>query len=657
MKRQLIGVGSALLAGIAALAVPPAEARVATLEILDVQSPAFGGRVFGAVGTYDKLLARVTIAVDPADPHNAGIVDLSLAPRNAKGEVEAVSEIEILRPSDAAKANRRLLYEALNRGRKLSLTLFNDAPGGSVLITAEQAGNGFLMERGYTVVWAGWQGDVQPGEGRLTFAPPVVPGVTGVSREEFVFDTAMSPAGARLTYPAADLDPAHAKLTVREHADDARQTPADLHFAFDGPAHITITKPAGFDGGAIYELIYEARDPKVMGLGFAVTRDVVSYFRHADQAAGNPLAAIAFERAIGFGISQSGRYVRDFLYQGFNEDEAGRTVFEGLMPHIAGSKKTFTNYRFAQPGRQSQQHSDNTYPGDQFPFTYAVLHDPVSGKTDGLLARCLQRQNCPKIIQSDSGLEIYQSRASLVVTDPGGAPIDLPDNVRTYLMADVPHFSPAHAVPTRNGVCAEPLNPLHAGAPMRALLTAMDEWISKGTAPPPSRYPSRRDGTLVSPEEAAAAFPRIPGAADNGLINRLTLVDATVMPPAKGAPYPVFVGKTDGDGLDVAGIRLPAVAAPLATYVAWNRRGEGFAPGDLCDLWGSTLPFAATKEERLAKGDPRLSLEERYPKPGDYAAAIGKAAERLAADRLMLPEDARRMSDAATQAAINTAGR
>jgi hypothetical protein len=631
-----------------------AEAKVSKIEVMKVEK-AFAGRSFGAIGTYDKVVARVTIAVDPADSHNQGIVDLALAPHNADGLVEAVSDVEILRPSDPSKANRRLLYEVLNRGRKLGLVLLNDAPGSADLAASAAAGNGFLMERGYTVVWAGWQGDTPAGEGRLTFKAPVVPNISGLAREEFVFDNATDPAPAPLTYPAASLDPAQATLTVREHADDPRKTPPDLAFTFDAPNRISIKRPAGYDAGAIYELVYTAKDPQVMGLGFAVTRDLISFLRHETTDQGNPLAAIHFDHAIGLGISQSGRYIKDFLYQGFNEDEAGRIVFDGIMPHISGSKKTFVNARFAQPGRHSQQHNENTFPGDQFPFTYPVLSDRISGRTDGLLARCLAAKNCPKIIHTDSGLEIYQSRASLVVTDTKGEPIEMPGNVRLYLSANYPHFAPPQAQAAPNGVCQQPLNPLHAGAQMRALLVVMNAWLSDGSAPPASRYPSRRDGTLVRATASQVGFPAVPGFAYNGMINGLTLVDYTQVPPAKRDAYPVFVGKTDADGHDVAGIRMPAIDVPTATYTAWNFRKEGFAAGDLCDLSGSALPFAATKAQRLAAGDARLSLEERYPKPGDYAAAVRKSVKRLVADRLMLEEDARRIIDNATTNLVNEA--
>jgi hypothetical protein len=653
-------VTALVLAGVVAwgASLGCAEAKVARLQVLQIESPAFAGRAFDAVGTYDRIVARVSIALDPSDPHNAGIVDLGLAPRDARGLVEASGEVEILRPTDPAKANHRLLYEVVNRGRKLGLALFNDTPPSNALVTAAQAGNGFLMRHGYTLVWAGWQGDILPGDGRMIFSPPVLSGVTGLSREEFVFDTTANPATARLSYPAADLDPSRAKLSVRAHADDARVMPPGLAFRYASPTEIEIDRPAGFDAGAIYELIYEAKDPMVMGLGFAVTRDLVTFLRRDTAAAGNPLADLRLTRAIGFGISQSGRYLRDFLYQGFNEDEAGRVVFDGLMPHIAGSKKTFINYRFAQPGRQSQQHNENTYPGDQFPFTYPVLHDPVSGRTDGLLARCLAHDNCPKIMQSDTGLEVYQSRASLVVTEPDGEPVKLPENVRVYLLANLPHFAPANAVPSTSPLCEQPLNPLHAGAPMRALLVALDAWLTDGTAPPPSRYPSRRDGTLVPADAAAVGFPKLPRFPYSGTVNRLTLVDYGVMPPAKGAAaYPVFVGKTDADGHDLAGIRLPALDAPLATYEAWNFRKADHAGGDLCDLSGSFLPLPATQEERLVAGDPRPLLAERYPHPGDYAAAVTASARRLVGQRLMLDEDAERIIAAAAANPVNAAQR
>jgi hypothetical protein len=629
------------IAGIIAFTSPSA-AKVVKFEIVRVESPAFEGRSFGSVGTYDRIIARATIAVAPDDPHNTIIVDLDRAPRNAQGLVEAVTDVEILRPTVAANGNRRLFYEVLNRGGKLGFALFNDIPVVvNNLAKAADAGNGFLMNRGYTVVWSGWQGDILPGAGRMTFSPPIVPDVTGLSREDFIFDHMDNPASATLSYPAVDLDPAHTRLSVREREADPRATPAGLEVKFEGPTKISIKRPDGFDAGAIYEFIYTAKDPKVMGLGFAATRDVVSFLRNeTTDAAGtaNPLAG-RIDRAIGFGLSQSGRYLHDYLYLGFNADEAGRTVFEGLMPHISGAKKTFTNYRFSQPGRSPYQHADMLYPGADFPFTYPVITDTLTGKSDGFLARCLAAGNCPKIIKSDSELEFYQQRASLVVTDTEGHALAMPDNIRLFLLSNLQHFSLANAKPEMVKVCAFPTNPLNAGPPVRALLVALDDWISKGTPPPASRYPSRNDGTLVPPAADDVGFPRIPEFAYTGRMARPTVIKSDEMPPSKGPAYPVFVPKTDADGRDVAGLHLPTLEAPAATHTGWNLRKPGFAEGELCDNNGSMIPFAATLEERQKNNDPRLSMAERYPNEGDRAAAIAKAAQQLVRDRLLLEED------------------
>jgi hypothetical protein len=640
MKRLSIAV--AALVGVAG-ASAPSQAKVVKFEILRTDSPAFEGRTFGAVGTYDRIIARATIAVAPGEAANTIIADIDRAPRNAQGLVEAVTDVEILRPTNLANGNRRLFYEALNRGGKLGLALFNDIP---VVINdpvkASDAGNGFLMNRGYTVVWSGWQGDIVPGDGRMTFSPPTVPGITGPAREEFVFDQLDNPASGTLSYPAADLDPAKATLTVREREADLRSSPADLSFSYDGDRKIAIRRPANFDAGAIYEFIYPAKDPKVMGLGFAATRDIVSFLRYdkADAAGNANVVAGAIDQAIGFGLSQSGRYLHDFIYLGFNGDEAGRPVFEGLMPHISGGKKTFTNYRFSQPGRSPYQHADMVYPGSEFPFSYPVTTDALTGKTDGLLARCLAANNCPKIIKSDSEIEFYQQRAALVVVDTQGHALKMPDNVRLFFLSNLQHFAMAGAKPVMVKTCAYPTNPLNAGPSVRALLVALEGWIGRDAiAPPASRYPSLDDGTLVAPTAADVGFPSIPAFPYTSALVRPVLIDFSVMPPAKGKAYPIFVPKTDADGRAVAGVHLPTLEAPVATHTGWNVRKAGFSPGELCENNGSMIPFAATKEERLKSGDPRLSLAERYPQEGDRAAAIEKAARQLVKDRLLLEDD------------------
>ena len=640
LQRAIILIAGTVFLGFSVLS--PCAAKVVKLDVLRVESPAFEGRAFGPVGTYDRIVARATIAVAPDDPHNTIIVDIGRAPRNERGEVEAVADVEILRPTVAANGNRHLFYEVLNRGSKLGFALFNDLPAvTNDLLKAADAGNGFLMNRGYTLVWSGWQGDLVPGGGRMTFSPPVVPGITGLAREDFIFDHNDNPAAATLTYPAADLDPAHAKISVRQREADGRAAPAGLQVRIESPGKISISRPAGFDAGAIYEFIYTAKDPKVMGLGFAATRDIVSFLRNETADASgtaNPLAG-RIDRAIGFGLSQSGRYIHDYLYLGFNADESGRVVFDGLMPHIAGAKKTFTNYRFSQPGRSPYEHADMLYPGADFPFTYPVITDALTGKKDGLLARCLSENNCPKIIKTDSELEFYQQRASLVVTDTQGKPLGMPDNVRLFLLSNLQHYSLAHAKSELARTCAYPTNPLNAGPFVRALLVALDSWIGSGTVPPDSRYPSRADATLAPAAIDQVGFPHIPGLDYPVRIAQPTLLNSDEMPPSKGAAYPVFVPRTDVDGRDLAGVRLPTLEAPAATHTGWNLRKPGFGEGELCDNNGTMIPFAATRQERLKNGDPRLSLAERYPNDGDRAAAMANAARKLVRDRLLLEDD------------------
>jgi hypothetical protein len=645
-----------VIASICFLLLAPfgSHAELVSFEIVEIESPTFDGRSFGDVGQYEMITARATIAVDPAHRLNAGIVDIDLAPTNDDGLVEATADVAILRPVDLSKGSGRLFYEVLNRGDKISFILMNDAPWVRYYHGLD-AGNGHLMAEGYTIVWSGWQGDMPPGENRMRLQAPVIRGVTGLVRDEIIFYHDYDPFVATLSYHAASLDTKSATLTVRARQTDPRVTPDDMRFEFfEAPRagiapysdrQIVVHRPAGFDAAAIYEFIYEARDPIVMGLAFASVRDLIAFLRNETEDANgnaNPLLVDgkpATDFAYAHGISQSGRFVRDFLYQGFNEDERGRMVFDGLMPDVAGSRKTWTNFRFAQPGMYAQEHEAHLQPGDQFPFTYGVMTDALTGRADGILKRCLETDTCPKIMHTDTSSEFWQARASLVMTDTEGNDIELPENVRAYLMASTPHSEGFGEEPYETSYCQNLANPLQNGGPMRALLHALHLWVSEGVEPPGSEWPSQKNGTLVSREQLGGGFPKIPGAAFPDVVNGVRVTDYHVQPPREGAAYPVFVPTVDADGNELAGIRLPTVSVPLATYLGWNLAKAGYAEGSLCSVIGSTLPFAKTRAQREAAGDPRLSIEERYESVGAYVEAIEHAARALADKRLLLEED------------------
>ncbi|WBL75885.1 hypothetical protein I3J27_22945 [Bradyrhizobium xenonodulans] len=631
-------------------------AEIVRFDIVE-RVPAFAGRSFGAVGTYERITARATFALNPADDRNAVITDLALAPRKADGKIEAAADVVILRPSDPTHGNGTLLLEVPNRGRKLAPQLFDDSapPGANNAEKAEDAGIGFLHRQGFTMVWVGWQGDIPSRPGQLALAAPAIKDVTGPAREEIIFDSTTNPGRATLTWPATD--PADLKVSVRAAWSDVRQMPPGLSAKLVDPNTVEITRPDGFDAGALYEISYTARDPVPLGVGYAAVRDVVSFLRH-DETPANPLLNglhPSVSRAIGFGVSQSGRFLGDFLYLGFNEDLQGRMVFDGLMPHVAGTRRMATNVRFGQPGRNPRHPQDPAWQADLFPFTYASLSDPYSGKTDGLLRRCALSATCPKVMQTDSEHEWWASHASLLVTDLSGNHLDLPDNVRAYMIAGTPHFASPTDV-TQKGVpaMALPQNPMHAGMPMRALLTDLNAWISDGIKPPASRVPMRAHGTLVPAQGAVPAD--IPGLPYAGIYTLAAFSDQSVLPPKEIGRYPVFVPKADNDGMAIAGIRQLALAVPRATYTAWNPRAQGFGPTALYPLQGAVVPFAPTEAARKEVHDPRPSIAERYADDGAYIAAVKREAARQVAERLLVPEDAERAVDAAKQGKLAKLG-
>jgi hypothetical protein len=648
--RKILGLA---LAFVCALPVT-LRAEVVRFEVLE-RTPAFAGRSFGDVGPYERITARATIALDPADDRNAVITDLNIAPRAASGRVEATADVVILRPADPSHGNGTLLVEVPNRGRKLLPQLFDDSPqpGANNAQNAEDAGIGFLHRQGYTMVWVGWQADIPSKPGQLALAAPVLKGITGPAREEYIFDNTTNPARATLTWPAAD--PAKLAVTVRAAWPDSRQTPAGLAVRLVDPTTIEITRPDGFDAGALYEVTYTARDPVPLGMGYAALRDVTSFLRH-DTSPANPLLAglgPSVNRAIGFGVSQSGRFLRDFLYLGFNQDIEGRMVFDGLMPHVGGTRRMATNVRFGYPGRNPRHPQDPAWPADLFPFTYATLTDPLSGRTDGLLRRCSLTVTCPRVMQTDSEHEWWASHASLLVTDLQGNHLELPDNVRAYMIAGTPHFAEPTDVMHTAKAMALPQNPMHSGAPMRALLTDLHAWIRDGVAPPASRVPMRAHGTLV---EAQGAVPtNIPGLPYAGKYTPAAFSDQSVLPAKEIGRYPVFVPRADADGMAVAGVHMLALAVPRATYTGWNPRAAGYGP-TLYPLQGAVVPFAPTEAARKDANDPRPSLAERYANDEAYVGAVRREAARAVAERLLLPEDAGRAIEAAREGKLAKLG-
>lgn len=608
----------------------PAAAQLTRLDLEVVESPALGGERFGRTGPYERLRGIAHGEVDPSNPHHRHIVNIEHAPRNARGLVEYSTIVEIYRPLDMSRWNRAIYHTVPESG-------------------AEGSGERVLLERGFALVRVGWQGDLAPEGDAIVAMLPVARNrdgspIVGRSLEELIFDDHDRVSTATLSYPAASLDPDRATLTVRRDQASARTAPGDMRWRFVSDREISIERPAGYDGSSIYEFIYDAVDPIVMGLGFVAVRDVISFLRY-EQADGdgtpNPLASPELPAlAMSIGVSQSGRMLRDFLYLGFNEDVRNRIVFDGLHPDIAGSGKTFTNYAFGQPGRWQRQHEDHVYPGDQFPFTYRIQRDPVSGRLGGLFDRCSRTSTCPRVVHTDGEAELWQGRSSLIGTDARGRDVVLPDNVRVYLIAGTQHRggNGVHSATLPPGICENPGNPLPLRDVRTALTIALYEWIADGREPPASRFPKATDGGLVAP--ADLEFPSIPGVRYPGSVNGLRFLDRGTMPPTEGGEYTVLVGRVDADGNMVDGIRHPDLAVPIGTYTGWNLRRAGFAEGDLCAGSGSFIPFARTRAEREATGDPRLSLEERYGNHATYARAVAAAVQDLVRERLLLRADA-----------------
>ena len=618
------------------------SAQITRIDFRVVESPAFGGESFGDTGQYERLRGVAYAEVDPNDVRNRSIVNIDRTPLNDRGRVEYSTTVEIYRPIDMARWNKAIYHIVPNRGRI-------------------DAGDDVFREMGFAVVQVGWQGDLPSTDTNVVPFLPIAKNaggsmIVGPSLEEFIFNDAEAVSEADLSYATAALTPAMATLTVRSRQGAFREPIEAPGWSYVNERRIRINRPTGFDGGAIYELIYLAKDPIVMGLGFAATRDVISFLRYEitdGEGNPNPLMSVGLPNAaISLGVSQSGRFLRDMLYQGFNEDVGGRIVFDGIHPNIAGSRKTFTNYQFGQPGRWQKQHEDHFYPGDQFPFTYATVYDPIRDRADGLLVMCSASDTCPKIIHSDGEAEIWQARSSLVVTDPTGEHVDLPENVRAYLIAGTRHGGGrgVHDESLRAGICQNLDSPLPLAPVRRALSVALYEWVTVGTEPPPSRFPTVPFRTLVPSGDVT--FPSLPDVVYTGSYNALRRNNFSVYPPLEGDGYTVLVGTVDPDGNMVAGIRHPDLAVPIGTYTGWNLRREGFAAGAQCAGAGSFIPFTEDAKQREASGDPRLSIEERYPTHEAYVSAVANASEALVRERLLLQQDAKEIVERAEASSV-----
>ena len=636
-----------------AIAASVAEARVVRLRI-ERREPVLNSRAFGAAGPYEKLVGKVDFGLDPALPRNADIVDLALAPRNARGDVEASADFYMLKPVDPRRGNGRLLYEVGNRGGKAMLSTFQKAAGSPDPTTDTEFGDAALMRQGFTLLWMGWQWDVPERAGTMRMEMPIATEngrrITGLVRGNFILNerakTASVADRAHKAYAVLDPNSTENVMTVRDDPTAKGQVipRSRWHFVDEG----TVALDGGFEPGRIYDVVYRTADPRVVGIGLSGTRDLISFMKY-DSSPDNPMPGLRF--AIGWGVSQSGRFLRHFLYQGFNEDEQGRRVFDGVFDQVGGAGRGSFNHRFGQASRDALQYFNILFPVDLFPFTDGPATDPESGTIDSLLARAEHTGTAPKIVHLLTNSEYFNRAGSLVHTDPTGTTdADLPANTRVYMIASAPH-GPGPFPPLSNTgggmIGRAALNPLNYSSVTRALFHALDRWVVEDVAPPPSAYPRIADGTLTPP--AKAGWPAVPGYQLPQQPLRAFHLNfgpdwskgiVSVEPPEIGKPFAVSVPAVDADGNVRAGIRLPDIAVPLATQAGWNYRDASIgAPDRLAGEIGSYLPFALTKADRDRAGDPRLSIEERYRNRDEYVGKVAAAAIDLVDRGYLLRDD------------------
>jgi alpha/beta hydrolase family protein len=641
-----------------ALSVVPVYARVVRVEVA-TRTDVLGGKPFGDVGAYERITGRVYFSLPVANPHNLRIVDLDKAVNLKNGEVEFSSDFIAVRPKDAHKGNGSLLLEVPNRGRGRIIALVD----GGDWDAATDAGDAWLLRNGFTIVSLGWQWDAAGTDALRFFAPIAKENrrtITGLLRGDLMPSKVMPeiPLGHLILgniggseYPVAAPDDPRNVLTVRDSRDgqrtviprtdwqfaqvvDGKLTPSDRHIRLNG----------GFQPGKIYEYVYAVADPIVAGGGFAAIRDFASYAKNA------PDAVTPAARVYGEGISQNGRFLRDFLYQGFNADEEGRIALDGVLAHVAGAGRGSFNYRFAQPSRDAQPTSSVFFPTDIFPFTDQPEKDPVTGETRGLLDRAVAEKVVPKIFFSNTSYEYWGRAASLIHTTADGKhDATVSDSVRIYHFTGLQHFSGPFPPERGKGdlLGQEPQSPLPVKYFWRAMIADMDAWVRSNTLPPPSSYPKIADGTLVPLREYA--LPEIPGVnrpheanearhLDFGPNRREGILGA--QPPKVGEPFPVLVPQVDADGNERDGVRLPEIAVPLATYTSWNLRDPSIgAPDQRVSFEASYLPFPRTAAERQKTGDLRKSITERYADRDDYMARYKNAVDELIRQRWILQED------------------
>jgi hypothetical protein len=682
-KLVQLAVTTALTSGLLA-AASVADARTTKIEIL-TRGVAFGGYSFPGIGQYEYITGIATGEVNPNNPLNSVIVDIKLAPRNARGNVEYQHNFYILKPLDLRKGNHKMMYEPPNRGGKTFGTVNNSTGGNDPASMTDPAAlaKTFWWTRGYTTVWSGWENNLGPLNGfTATASFPVVTGpsnatLTGPSYEYIV----TGGSSFALAYPAATASQGapNAVLTHRVHLDDPPQVVPTGEWAYTDATNTAIKLIAGsphatatgnFINNDIYEFAYIAKNPTVNGLGFAAVRDFISFLRYEtkdDSGTANPIAKDP-KYVYTYTLSQPARMLNDSTHLGFNEDEKHRKVVDAMLQWVGAGDGLNMNYRWSQTKRTNRNRQELLYLEGLYPFANVPTYDPISRSSDWRYRECERTRTCPLALELWSSNEYWVKAASLMTTDPIGRH-DLADHplTRNYLLSSAQHASAGN--PASKGSCQQFLNPLPPQQVERALWETLDDWVTKGKRPPDSRVPKLRDGTLVPPlPQSKAGFPSIPGVTYTGLKttryrlnygpNFYSTGIPTINPPVNSRPYedniangpiyPSFVPKTDKDGNEIAGIRLAELTVPFATYTGWALR-SGIWANDGCEGSGQYIPFPKAQADRLATGDPRLSVQERYPTYVSYQSKVLAAVNDLVKRRFMLCEDA----DAYVQARLD----